>query len=152
MPKYLPLELGLSSLLGLLERTHFDGRVLCVLDQFPSKVTRFQMQPRVKAVDYPHLVPGSACGYVVALFESVVLAEWKRPIVWHVHQRQEHHVSLISLEVRRIAAYDVPLLKLGHGQPLAQQLFDLQSLRFTDQRNDTEALPFVFGLLDRSGH
>jgi hypothetical protein len=53
------------------------------------------------------------------------------------------------LEVSRIAAHDVPLLKLGHGQPLTQQLFDLQSLRLTDQRNDTEGLPIVLGLLDR---
>src|SRR5205809_4404284 len=151
IPQHLPLKLRLSASLRLLECPKFCGGVFGMLDQFPPQVTGFQVEPGVQAVDHPHLVSSPARSYVVPLLKAIVLAERQRPTFRNVDHRQKHHITLVALEVRRIAANNPTPLKLGDGQALPEQPLYFQSLSFPYKGDHSKGLVSVLRLLYDSG-
>ena len=104
----------------------------------------------------PHLVFGAARGDIKTLLEEFLIPQRQGTALRSIDQRDEHHIALVSLELRGVSAeYPVEFVALG-GYVRAHQVVDLDGLLVADQRNYSEAhrlarvILLVFGLLQRS--
>ena len=128
-----------------------------MLDQLPAKVVGLQVIVRTERMHDPHLVAGAAGGDIEALLEKFLIPQRKRTALGGVDQRDEHHVALISLELRGVSAeYAMEFVAVGRDVR-TDQVVNFDGLLVTNQRNRTEThrltrvILLVFGLLDRGG-
>jgi hypothetical protein len=52
----------------------------------------------------PHLIAGAASGDIKTLFEEFLIPQGERTALGGVDQGDEHHVALITLELRGVSA------------------------------------------------
>src|SRR5882724_1780242 len=126
-----------------------------MLNQLPPKVVRFQVVVRTERMNDPHLVSGAASGDIEALFEEFLIPQRERTTLSGVDQRDENHVTLVSLELRGVSAEHAMEFVAVRRDVCADQVVDFDGLLVANQRNYSEAqrlariILLVFGLLRR---
>src|SRR5262249_39096052 len=150
------LEYRLGAFFLLLQSAHEPRGVLGMLDQLAAKVIGLEVVRGTERVDHPHLVAGAAGSDIEPLLEQFLVAEGKRPAFGSVHQRNKHHVALVSLKLSSVSTEQTVKFVAIRGKMASQQVVNLDGLLIPDQRDNAEAggltsviLP-VFLLLDRS--
>jgi hypothetical protein len=62
----------------------------------------------------PHLISGAASGDIKPLFEKFLIPQRQRTALRCVDEGNEHHVALVSLELRGVSAqYAVEFVPIG---------------------------------------
>src|ERR1700741_1118275 len=128
-----------------------------MLNQLPAQIIGFQVVLRTERMDDPHLVAGATGCDVKALLEEFLIAQRKHAALGGIDQGDKHHIALVTLELRGVAAKDAMKFIAARGNMRADEIVDFDSLLIADQRYHADAQRLarvvlrVLGLLHRGG-